>query len=85
MTNVQELAQNLKLDLPAYAKPLFIRLMPELEHTGTFKAIKNSLVDDGFNVKKLTDVVYYFDPKDQNYKELTIEVYENILNCDFRL
>ena len=64
--NIQELAQNLKLDLPAYAKPLFIRLMSQLEHTGTFKAIKNTLVDDGFNIKKLTDIVYYFDPKEQN-------------------
>lgn len=81
----QELSQNLKLNLPAYAKPLFIRLMTQLEHTGTFKAIKNKLVEEGYNIKKLTDQIYYYDQKDQSYRELTQSIYENILNCNIRL
>ena len=82
---MQELAQQLKLDLPAYAKPLFIRFMSQLEHTGTFKAIKSTLVKEGYNIKNLSDKIYYFDQKEHNYQELTQSVYENILNCKIRL
>ena len=83
--NMHELAQKLKLDLPAYAKPLFIRFMSQLEHTGTFKAIKSTLVQEGYNIKILTDKIYFFDNKEQNYRELTQSIYENILNCNVRL
>jgi solute carrier family 27 fatty acid transporter 1/4 len=79
------LSHQLKIDLPAYAKPLFIRLMSRLEHTGTFKAIKNTLVEEGYNIKKLTDKIYYFDQKNGRYQEMTQTIYENILNCNLRL
>jgi hypothetical protein len=59
--------------------------MTQLEHTGTFKAIKNKLVEEGYNIKKLTDKIYYYDQKDQSYRELTQSIYENILNCNIRL
>lgn len=81
----ESLSQQLKVDLPAYAKPLFIRLMSKLEHTGTFKAIKNTLVEEGYNIKKLKDKIYYFDSKDGRYMEMTNTIYENILNCNIRL
>ena len=35
--------------LPAYARPLFIRIRPALEITGTFKQKKQELIDDGFD------------------------------------
>ena len=82
--NMQDLSQKIKNDLPSYAKPLFLRLLPQLEHTGTFKAIKSTLVNDGFNIKKTEDKIYYFDPIEQNYKKLTIDVYEKILNHEIR-
>lgn len=82
--NMQDLSQRIKNDLPSYAKPLFLRLLPQLEHTGTFKAIKSTLVNDGFNIKKTEDKIYYFDPIEQNYKKLTIDVYEKILNHEIR-
>ena len=82
--NMQDLSQKIKNDLPSYAKPLFLRLLSQLEHTGTFKAIKSTLVNDGFNIKKTEDNIYYFDPIEQNYKKLTIDVYEKILNHEIR-
>jgi hypothetical protein len=83
--NLQDLSKKVIADLPAYAKPLFIRLIPQLEHTSTFKAIKSSLVEDGFNIKKIKDKIFYFDPTEQIYKELTLEVYEKILSHNIRL
>jgi solute carrier family 27 fatty acid transporter 1/4 len=83
--DLSRLSASLKTLLPAYAKPLFLRFMTELEHTGTFKAKKNKLVEDNYNVKALHDSVYYFDMKSQGYAKLTEEVYENILNGNIRL
>ena len=82
--NMRDLSQKIINDLPSYAKPLFLRLLPQLEHTGTFKAIKSTLVNDGFNIKKTKDKIYYFDPIEQYYKELAIDVYEKILNHKIR-
>ncbi len=83
--NLQDLSKKIITDLPAYAKPLFIRLIPQLEHTSTFKAVKSSLANDGFNIEKIKDKLFYFDPTEQNYKELTLEVYEKILSHKIRL
>ena len=83
--NIHDLGQKLIQDLPGYARPLFIRLVSHLEHTGTFKAIKSTLIQEGFNVNKLTDKIYYFDQNSQSYLDLTPNVYENILNCKARI
>ena len=80
-----DLSKKIITDLPSYAKPLFIRLIPQLEHTGTFKAIKSSLVNDGFNIKKIKEKIYYFDPSEQTYREFTMEVYEKIITQKIRL
>ena len=33
--DIKQLGEHIKADLPSYAKPLFIRLVTEFEHTGT--------------------------------------------------
>jgi solute carrier family 27 fatty acid transporter 1/4 len=85
--NLSQLSAQLKHQLPAYAKPLFVRFVSELEHTGTFKAKKNKLVEENYNVKLLgaSEPVYFLDAKAQTYARLTNEVYENILNGNVRL
>lgn len=42
------LAKHVRSQLPAYARPLFVRLVTELEHTSTFKSRKVELRDLGF-------------------------------------
>ena len=34
--DIKKLGEHLKADLPSYAKPLFIRLVKEFEHTGNY-------------------------------------------------
>ena len=41
--NLEELAVNLRTRLPAYAVPAFIRIVRELDMTGTFKLKKRNL------------------------------------------
>jgi len=80
-----ELVDKLKIDLPAYARPVFLRFVKTLEHTGTFKATKLKFVEESYNVKVVQDKIYYFDLKESSYKILTENIYENILNGNIRL
>merc|ERR1719278_603876 len=42
---------NLQAELPSYAIPLFLRLVRNLDITGTFKIRKLDLVREGFNLQ----------------------------------
>ncbi len=44
--------------LPAYARPLFIRLVPALSVTETFKTKKSELAAGGFDPARVTDALY---------------------------
>ncbi len=47
--DIAGLAAHLDGALPAYAQPLFVRLAPQIETTGTFKYRKVDLVDAGYD------------------------------------
>jgi len=44
--------------LPVWARPRFIRLLQEVETTGTFKYKKMDLVNQGFDIAQISDPVY---------------------------
>jgi len=56
--------------LPKYARPLFIRIIQEMDTTGTFKLKKNDLRNEAFDVSKVTDAVYCLKPNSSNYEVL---------------
>ncbi|MCI3181317.1 long-chain-acyl-CoA synthetase [Caulobacter sp. CCUG 60055] len=64
-------------DLPAYARPLFVRLKREIETTGTFKYRKVDLVEDGFDPAKVKEPLYFKDPA-KGYVKLTKSVFEKV-------
>ena len=47
--------------LPRYAAPLFVRVLPEMEMTGTFKLRKVSLQEDGFDPARVSDPLFFRD------------------------
>jgi fatty-acyl-CoA synthase len=51
----------LRSRLPAYARPVVLRLCQALEATGTFKLKKASLAEDGFDPGLATDPLYVLD------------------------
>jgi fatty-acyl-CoA synthase len=53
--------------LPAYARPVFLRLLQSIEATGTFKPRKQDLVQSGFDPGRITDPLYFDDPRAQAY------------------
>ena len=83
--DIEKLGESLKKDLPAYARPLFIRLNELVEHTGSLKAQKMKLVEESFNITLFKDKIFYFDPKLQNYAALTIDIYNQIQKGSIRL
>jgi fatty-acyl-CoA synthase len=66
--------------LPAYARPLFLRIRGELEVTATFKQKKFDLVRQGFDPSQSDDAIYFHDPRSQSFVRLDAQLYEKILS-----
>ena len=70
--------------LPAYARPVFVRINKTVETTGTFKYRKVDLVIEGFDPDKIDGAVYVRGGK-SGYQKLTTEGYQEIISGGFRL
>ncbi|HEX4352025.1 MAG TPA: long-chain-acyl-CoA synthetase [Polyangiales bacterium] len=72
------LSRHVETHLPAYARPRFLRLMPKLGTTSTFKLKKSDLQNDGYDPSKLQDPLYVLDPKQGQYVSLTPALYDEL-------
>jgi fatty-acyl-CoA synthase len=70
-------AEHVAAELPTYARPLFVRIMPEIDTTGTFKVRKMDLVADGYDPAKVKGPLFFHDPK-RGYVKVTKGVYDKI-------
>ena len=68
--NWQEFSEYVEGSLPKYARPIFIRIIQEMDTTGTFKLKKNKLRDEAFDLNKVTDKVYCLKPSSSSYEAL---------------
>jgi fatty-acyl-CoA synthase len=71
--------------LPAYARPLFLRLLPALDSTGTFKPRKQDLQNAGFDPVRVRDPLYFDDPRVSAYVPLDAALYAAIAAGSIRL
>jgi fatty-acyl-CoA synthase len=76
--DVGTLAAHLKPRLPHYARPIFLRLSPAIEVTGTFKQRKVDLVREGFDPAAIHDPLFWLDPETGEYERLTPRRYADI-------
>lgn len=60
--DLNNLAEGIDKSLPVYARPLFLRILPELELTGTFKVKKTDLRNEGFDPNVVQDKLYFKHP-----------------------
>ncbi|XP_046676184.1 long-chain fatty acid transport protein 4 isoform X2 [Homalodisca vitripennis] len=72
------LAQGLMKALPAYARPVFLRIVETVELTGTYKLKKLDLQKEGFDPEVIKDQLFYLSSNGV-YELLTLEVYKKIL------
>jgi fatty-acyl-CoA synthase len=77
--DVAQLAAHLKPRLPPYARPIFLRLTPALDITGTFKQRKVDLVREGFDPAAIADPLYFLEPVSGKYERLVPERYAEIV------
>ena len=72
-------------NMPAYAVPLFIRIEPEPQTTGTFKYRKVELVEEGFDPNRVNDPLWFGAPGVESYVALTAAEHAKILSGEYRL
>jgi fatty-acyl-CoA synthase len=70
--------------LPSYARPIFLRLLPALETTGTFKPRKQELIDAGFDPGRAGESLYVDDARARAYVPLDRALYRFISEGAFR-
>jgi len=78
------LYKSLAAKLPSYAVPIFIRVQPEAETTGTFKYRKVDLVADGFDSDKVDEPLWMFDPEEAAYVPMTQGRYDRLVSGGFK-
>jgi len=71
--------------LPGYARPFFVRCVPFLDLTGTYKLKKRKLQAEGFDPNVIVDPLFFLDNKEGKFVPLTIELYDKILKGQIRL
>ena len=72
--------------MPAYQRPVFVRVQPEIEMTGTFKFRKVELVNEGYDVSKFEDGVstYFYSKQEKTFIPLTMEMVKDIDSGDLK-
>jgi fatty-acyl-CoA synthase len=71
--------------LPEYARPLFLRLLPELDMTATFKQKKFDLVKEGFDPGRISDPLYFSDAERRTFVPLDAALYARIQGGQVRM
>jgi fatty-acyl-CoA synthase len=71
--------------LPAYARPLFLRILVALEATGTFKPKKQDLVVAGFDPNRTADPLYFDDPRAGAYVRIDAPLHDAIVGGQIRV
>lgn len=79
------LVKGMKTKLAPFAIPVFIRIVDQIEATGTFKLPKVELQRQGYNINKLNDPVYLVDQKTNDCQRLTKELYEKLMSGELKL
>lgn len=79
------LQRHLAERLPAYARPLFVRIRPALDMTETFKQKKQSLISEGFDPCAVSDALYFEDAVRGTYVALDAGLHAGIAKGVIRL
>jgi len=79
------LREALQRALPDYARPLFLRLVPALALTGTFKLPKQALAADGYDPARVTDPLYFDERASARYVPLDGALNQRLQDGSVRL
>ena len=71
--------------LPEFARPVFVRVLGEIETTGTFKPKKYDLACQGFDPRLTTDALFVNDRRAGAFVPVDVSVFETIRRGRMRL
>uniref|UniRef100_A0A4W5QNG8 Arachidonate--CoA ligase n=1 Tax=Hucho hucho TaxID=62062 RepID=A0A4W5QNG8_9TELE len=65
--------------LPPYARPVFLRISPQVDTTGTFKIQKTRLQSEGYDPRLSTDQIYFLNSRAGRYEAVNEELHSAIV------
>jgi len=83
--NLEKLQKLCQKELPSYAQPLFLRFLPEMEITGTFKHQKVQLRDHGCDPSKVSDKMFWLNGASKKYEPFGADQYQQLGNGKSKL
>jgi fatty-acyl-CoA synthase len=83
--DLKALYAHLAANLPAYARPVFVRFQKDVETTGTFKYRKVDLVKEAYDPRATVDPVFVVDNDARSYQPITPELMQKINGGAIRL
>ena len=78
------LRRHIDASLPAYARPVFLRIRTELQTTATFKHKKDELARAGYDPSATEDAIWFNDPRLQAYVRMDAAVFDRIQAAQVR-
>jgi len=78
--SIAQLYEYLETRLPEYAVPLFIRILDNMDTTGTFKYKKTDLKKDGFQDESSQNTLFFQDRESKKYIAMTDEI-QSAIQC----
>jgi fatty-acyl-CoA synthase len=83
--SLSEFRRGIAAALPAYARPVFVRIVPAIELTGTFKLRKQELALEGYDPARVRDELYVDDAASARYVPLDAALHERLQAGKVRL
>jgi fatty-acyl-CoA synthase len=83
--DLAQLRLHLAERLPDYARPLFLRILPEMEVTATFKHKKSDLARAGYDPSATDDAIYFNDAERGAFVRLEQTLFRRIQSGKLRM
>lgn len=77
---LDELQKLCQKELPKFAQPLFLRFLPDMDITGTFKHQKVELRKEGCDPRAFGDALFWLSPGSQRYEKFELADYQGLEN-----
>jgi|TARA_B100000315_G_scaffold253446_1_gene292254 citronellyl-CoA synthetase len=68
--DVERFSKYVNHELPAYARPVFLRIQADIDVTGTFKMVKGDLREQAYDLDTVEDPLYVWKPHGEGYEPL---------------
>jgi citronellyl-CoA synthetase len=76
--DLQGFSDFIAAELPNYARPVFIRVLSEMDTTGTFKMVKGDLRKQSYDLSQVADRMFVLKPGSKRYELLEENFYRDI-------